>query len=46
MMGLIRDEIFFEVSFHFFWKPLDIFDNFPYNSRPQTLIGLELRQEV
>jgi hypothetical protein len=36
----------FAIFLIFVQKPLDIVYKFPYNSRPQTLIGLELRQEV
>jgi hypothetical protein len=46
MKALLHNEIFFAIFLKFFEKPLDIVSFFPYNSRPQTLIGLELRLRV
>ena len=46
MMCLLRSEKLFAIFLIFIQNSLDIFVIFPYNSRPQTLIGLELRFRV
>ena len=42
-MSETGNKFFFAIFFMFAQKPLDFFGYFSYNSRPQTLRGLELR---